>query len=119
MRQLEFRELGLGRRLRASGLWRVPSGRAVAVGAFLLAVLAFYIWTADTSPNPIHLNTPQADRYNELSDALLHGRAALLINPDPGLLHLKDPYDPAANNVFRQAGVHDLSFYHGRFYLYW
>jgi hypothetical protein len=38
------------------------------------------------------------------------------------LLALPDPYDPEANRPFRFAGergVHDLSLYHGKLYLYW
>jgi hypothetical protein len=93
--------------------------RSALVFAFLGAVLAFYIWTANTSANPIHFGDTQGDRYNALSDGLIHGRASLLTPPDPGLLALKDPYDPVANQNYRLAGVHDLSLYHGRFYLYW
>jgi hypothetical protein len=93
--------------------------RTALVFAFLGAVLAFYIWTANTSLTPIHFGDQQGDHYNALADGLLHGRASLLTQPDRGLLALKDPYDPAANANYRLAGAHDLSLYHGRFYLYW
>jgi hypothetical protein len=93
--------------------------RAALVFAFLGAVLAFYVWTANTSLTPIHFADQQGDHYNALADGLLHGRASLLTPPDPGLLALKDPYDPVANASYRLAGAHDLSLYHGRFYLYW
>lgn len=38
----------------------------------------------------------------------------------PGLLRLPDPYDPEANLVYRMSpyGLHDLSLYHGKLYLY-
>lgn len=87
--------------------------------AALGAVLGFYIFTAATSGFPIGFGSHQQDYYNQLSDALLHGRAALLKTPPRGLLALKDPYDPIANAHYRATGAHDLSLYHGRYYLYW
>jgi hypothetical protein len=42
-----------------------------------------------------------------------------LTPPPAGLLALKDPYDPQANAAYRLAGLHDLSLYHGRLYMYW
>ena len=53
--------------------------------------------------------------YHELADALLDGRLHLARTPDPQLIALPDPYDPAANAPYR---VNDLSYFQGRYYLY-
>lgn len=54
--------------------------------------------------------------YQLLSDAFLQKKSALLIPPDPRLLALPDPYDPAQNAPYR---IHDLSLFRNRYYLYW
>ena len=51
-----------------------------------------------------------------LSDALLAGQLNLLVKPAPELLALKNPYDPAVNAPYR---LHDMSLYHGRYYMPW
>ena len=55
--------------------------------------------------------------YDLLGDAFLAGQVHLPVTPSPELLGLSDPYNPA-----QIAGchciVHDLSFYKGRYYLY-
>ncbi|MSU47382.1 MAG: hypothetical protein EXS42_09755 [Lacunisphaera sp.] len=53
--------------------------------------------------------------YHELTDAFLHGHLHLARKPDPRLLALSDPYDPAANEACR---VNDLSYFRGHYYLY-
>ena len=92
--------------------------RAMAVMAALAAVLAFYSWTAVTSARtfPTELDVGGRDYFNLLTDAFLHGQADLLVDPSPRLLALDDPYDPAQNITAR---LHDLSFYEGRYYMYW
>jgi len=82
-------------------------------------VLAFYSWTAATSAEsfPTELSLAGRDYYNHLTDALLRGRAALLVEPPPGLLALQDPYDPAQYAAF--APPHDMSLFDGRYYVYW
>ena len=50
------------------------------------------------------------------------GRLDLPMSPPAGLLNLDDPHDPVANEPFRyggEEGVHDLSLYDGRLYMYW
>jgi len=54
--------------------------------------------------------------YQLLSDAFLKKKLALLIPPDPQLLTLTNPYDPIQNALYR---IHDISFFNGRYYLYW
>jgi hypothetical protein len=100
-------------------------GRAdLAIGVVVTLVLAFYAWTAGSGTEPIQFGKDQPDYYNQLTDAFLHGQTSLRRKPDPGLVALPDPYDPAANEPYRfppnpAEKTHDLSLYHGRFYLYW
>ncbi|HEX8990666.1 MAG TPA: hypothetical protein VF784_03220, partial [Anaerolineales bacterium] len=46
-----------------------------------------------------------------------HGQLSLERKPDPALLALPDPYDPATRHGI--PSPQDLSLYKGRFYLYW
>ncbi|HMD57225.1 MAG TPA: hypothetical protein VKG82_07120 [Solirubrobacteraceae bacterium] len=77
---------------------------------------ACYLWTA-ASTFPFSLAGGQTDYYNLLATALLHLHLSIGAAP-AGLLHLADPYDPAQNAAY-QGSYHDLSLYHGRFYLDW
>jgi len=97
-----------------------PSGGAARGGAWLAAVFAACIaaafWTAngvvrldDGERGPWH-------HYEELADGFLHGHTYLSEAPDPGLLRLSDPYDPALNGPYR---MWDASLYQGRYYLYY
>jgi hypothetical protein len=79
-------------------------------------VACFYVWTATSSANPIEFGGGKTDYYNLQSDAFVHGRLSLLVQPAKELLALPDPYDPAANAQYR---LHDLSLYHDRYYLPW
>lgn len=88
----------------------------LALAIVFLVGAAFYLWTAGTS-YPLSLAGNQTDYYNDLASALLHLHASVGLAP-PGLLHLPNPYDPA-QNVGYQTSYHDLSLYHGRFYLEW
>jgi len=91
----------------------VSLGRLATV-LFLAAVAAHYAWT----PASFHARwlTPQpTDYYHELADGFLAGQLHLPRTPDPRLVGLTDPYDPAANAPYR---INDLSYHSGRYYLY-
>ncbi len=51
-----------------------------------------------------------------LAEAFVHGQTSLLLKPRPEMFALHDPYDPKENNAYR---LHDATFYHGKYYLYW
>jgi hypothetical protein len=87
-----------------------------ALIAFCAVVGAYYLWTVWSSGTPLAFNQDRPDYFNLLSDALLSGHLHLLVAPDPNLLALPNPYDPAANQSLR---IHDLSLYHDKYYLYW
>jgi hypothetical protein len=76
---------------------------------------AFYLWTAATT-FPLSLTGNQNDPYNELATAFLHLHLSIGAAP-AGLVHLANPYDPSQNGPYQ--AYHDLSLYHGRFYIDW
>jgi hypothetical protein len=94
-----------------------------ALVAFCALVGAFYLWTVWSSGSPIAFGENRDDYFNLLSDGFLGGHLHLLLEPDPNLLALPDPYDPASNMAFRTADpgvqIHDLTLYNDHFYLYW
>lgn len=61
--------------------------------------------------------------YNRLVDGFRQGKLSLAQDVPPGLAALSNPYDLAANAPyhglpFSRGRVHDLSYFHGRLYLY-
>jgi len=90
---------------------RLPA--AILAATFAL-VLCFYLWTA-SGGSPFEWGRRHDGYYNLLTDSLLKGRLDLPVAPRPELFALVDPYDPAKNAPYR---LHDVSLYHGRYYLY-
>jgi hypothetical protein len=69
------------------------------------------------------VSDPARQPYNLQADAVRAGQLSLLEPAPEGLAQLPDPYDPVANVSFREghdsrAGLHDLSYYNGKLYLY-
>lgn len=94
-----------------------PQRRAagLAVWAALAACAAAAFWT---SRGVLPWGGDRANvwhHYEYLAEGFLGGHTYLPLQPDPRLLALKDPYDPAANAPYR---LWDASLYGGRFYLY-
>jgi len=97
---------------------RLPPTPALAAAALLvLGVLA-----AGAHSGLLELLGGRAGNsaYNLLARGLAAGRLDLARAVPPGLAALPDPYDPAANHPYRYAPyvLHDLSYRHGRLYLY-
>lgn len=89
--------------------------RAARPVALLSAiVIAAYVFVVSAG----HIrHWPQYSAYFDLqADAYVHGQLSLLTQPDPRLLGLADPYDPAQNHGLR---LHDASLFRGKYYLYW
>ncbi len=86
---------------------------------FLISSL-FYVWTTLSNGNVPNQYGGELD-YNELTSGFLHGHLYLLIHPPRGLIALANPYNPALNGPFQglNGAYHDLSYYHGHFYLSW
>ena len=73
-------------------------------------VLVVYVWIA--SAGTWTKWPTYGGYYQTLADGFRKGQTALATKPNPKLLALKDPYDPAANEGLR---IHDVSLYKGRF----
>jgi hypothetical protein len=84
----------------------------LAAAAFLF-VACFYGWTVRSAGG---LGPPQGDDYyHQLVEGFRHGHLYLPYVPNPKMLALADPYDPAQNREWR---VPDASYYRGHYYLY-
>jgi hypothetical protein len=77
-------------------------------------VIALYVWLISIGtwvrwPGNWHV-------YDALADAFRHGQLAVAERPDPALLALGDPYDPAARTGIPYP--QDLSLFDRRYYVY-
>jgi tetratricopeptide (TPR) repeat protein len=96
------------------------SGR-VPLYAVCLLVLGFYAWCARPEVSQIAVGkagNPANAYYNLLVQGFRSGQLNLKKEVPPGLAKLADPYDPVANASYRDAGLHDTSYYKGKLYLY-
>ena len=90
------------------------------LGAACLLVIGIYAYAAESGKTE-SLNPNAADAYyNLLVQGFRAGQLSLKQEVPPGFARLADPYDPAANALYRDPpyGLHDLSYYKGRLYLY-
>ena len=95
-------------------------GRRTVLAIVFALGAVFYFWTATSSGDRIAFRTTQTDYYNLLTDGFAAGHLSVIEQPAPALVHLRDPYDPAEQGNLPPADVpHDLSLYHGHFYLSW
>ena len=78
----------------------------------MLALLAgFYFFTA----GGLGFRREAEGYYNLQTAGFIQGHLYAAVEPHPGLLALADPYDPVANAPYR---VHDMTFWQGKYYLY-
>lgn len=77
----------------------------------LLIVIGVYFWFITIS------HDATSNYYSLLATAFRRGELSLPLKPDPALLALPNPYDPAAREDMKVPL--DLSLYNGKFYLYW
>ena len=88
----------------------------VGVCAF---VVAWYAWMGVVCVTELGGWSPAISHYNLQVEGFRHGHLSLYKTPPPELGQLADPYDPVANARYRQPyGLHDLSYYKGKLYLY-
>lgn len=81
-----------------------------------LAVACCYVWTVRSSGDPWKFGKEQRDYYNLLIDGYLSGQLNMKVEVPDALLKLKNPYDPGERPV--GLGLHDASFYKGKYYVY-
>ena len=91
------------------------------LGIVCALVIGFYAWSA--RPGWLGMRTSRAEDayYNLLVRGFRAGQLNLKTEVPAGLAQLADPYDPIANADYLQADGHplwDLSYYHGKLYLY-
>lgn len=77
----------------------------------LLLVIAVYLWFISVSRDST------SNYYALLAASFQQGELSLSLRPDPALLELANPYDPAARQGIKVPL--DLSLYNDKFYLYW
>jgi hypothetical protein len=99
-----------------------PAGRrweAVGIALIAGAIIWFYGYLATShSATPFTFDRAPTDYYHYQVDGFLHGQLSLRVKPPPELATLPDPYDPMARVRLGQPGWADMSYYHGRYYLY-
>jgi hypothetical protein len=88
-----------------------------------IIVVMIYGLIACTADSELGSRTASEAYYNRLADGLAKGTLSLALEAPKALVDLPDPYDRNANSVFRghlygPGRLHDLSFYHGKLYLY-
>src|SRR5476651_2025574 len=83
------------------------------VSAAALVVAILYAWTATDGRWHFGTRGPKKNLYEQQVEGFHAGRLSLLAQPDPALLALPNPYDPAQNHGTR---VLDVSLFEGRYY---
>jgi hypothetical protein len=87
----------------------------VLTAILLLGITTYAAWYTSFGMFPRF--TRVVNYYVNMGEAFLHGQVALLIQPEPQLVALANPYDSAQReNVTFQW---DLSYYKGKYYAYW
>jgi hypothetical protein len=89
--------------------------RYLALFFSMAAVVAFYAWSASPGRPLFATFDGGSSYYNLLARGFRSGHLSLDAKVPAAVLELKDPYDPKQNAPF---GMHDVSFYKGKFYLY-
>jgi hypothetical protein len=99
-------------RLKASFLF--PEFGTALAAIICVLISAYSVWYVSAGMFP---EFPRAtNAYLDLAQSFLHGQLSLLDEPDPRLIALDDPYDPARRDMpYRW----DASYYNGEYYLYW
>jgi hypothetical protein len=89
------------------GSWLLPA---------LVAVIGwFYLWTAIPVWKPSLIGPSSSGYYNLLMRGFTKGHLSLDLPADPLLAKMSNPSDPAERG---EHGLHDASYYKGRYYLY-
>lgn len=78
-------------------------------------MLWFYVWTVDPEGNRPVLEPTGEGYYNLLTRGFFKGQTALDRVVEPGVLALKDPYNPTER---AGQGLHDASYFEGRYFIY-
>lgn len=88
----------------------------IAILALCAAIGWFYWWTVDSNGDAWKFGREQNDYYNLLIDGYLDGHLHMKAEVPEALLKLKNPHDPRERPP--GLGLHDASFYQGKYYVY-
>ncbi len=80
-----------------------------------IAIAWFYYWTVSPEGKRLVFSDDGNGYYNLLTSGFLKGQTALNREVDPAMLAVKDPYDPGQR---AGRGMHDASYYKGRYFIY-
>lgn len=105
-------------RLRPPGPCGRRSLEITIVGAILFGVLWSYAYIGLPPSSPVRFERNNLNYYNQLTDGFLFGRAGFKIDPPAELLALSDPYEPKQRAAAGNVGLHDATYFQGRYYLY-
>jgi Flp pilus assembly protein TadD len=100
------------------GVRWVPGAVLCATCALVIGIFA---WSARSGYLEAQASGANNTYYNLLVQGFRAGRLELKAELPAGLSGLADPYDPIANQRYRYHDgnpLHDLSYYHGKLYLY-
>jgi tetratricopeptide (TPR) repeat protein len=91
------------------------------LGIICALVIGFFAWSARSGLLEAQASGANNTYYNLLVQGFRAGQLDLKAELPPGFIGLADPYDPIANEDYRYHDgypLHDLSYYHGKMYLY-
>jgi hypothetical protein len=88
----------------------------IAVLVLCLGIGWFYTWTVKSNGEPWSFGEEKRDYYNLLIDGYLDGQLHMKTEVPRALLQVRNPYDPQERPA--GVGLHDASFYRGRYYVY-
>ena len=81
----------------------------------VLAIGWFYLWTAVPERRAAMIGSTGGGYYNLLMKGFMKGSLAMDLPADPALARMKNPSDPEERG---DHGLHDASYYRGRYFLY-
>src|SRR5688500_112906 len=88
----------------------------IAILVLCLAIGWFYTWTVKSNGEPWSFGEEKRDYYNLLIDGYLDGQLHMKTEVPTALLQVRNPYDPQERPA--GVGMHDASFYRGKYYVY-
>lgn len=94
---------------------RRPGGGILTLLPVVLAMIAFFGWTASPDGAVWRQAGWAEEYYNSEVEGFRSGHLWMALTPLAQLQALPDPYDPAQNAPYR---LHDASYYRGHYYLY-
>ena len=81
-----------------------------------MAAVCWFYWTTLQPAGGFFFSKERSGYYGALTKGFCEGHLHVDFKPTPGLLALKDPYDPVANAPYR---AHDMTLWKGNYYLYY